>query len=356
MKLLIVIVCYRVVDLTIDCLRSLVPEIGSVPGARVTVCENGTGGDASARLRGVIETNGWDHWCELTEINPNRGFTGGNNHVIRAALASTDPPEYILLLNADTVVLAGALRALVDFMDAHPKIGIGGSRLEAPDGTVQVSAFRDQGIASEFDNGLRLGIVSRLLDRWRVAPPPPADAREFDWVSGASMIIRRQVFDAIGLLDEGYYTYYDDIDFCLNARRAGWPAWYIPASRVIHLEGASTGIGSTQKKPKRRAPYWFQARRRFFIKNYGALYAALVDLAFIVGYAAFTVRARIQRKPRNDPPHFLWDSIRNSVLVTGPRLRDVENPALPKGEVLGPRGGTPPPTGNTSPVAPARAG
>src|SRR4051812_36916560 len=97
MKLLIVIVSYRVTELTIDCLRSLSGEIARVEpgGAWVALCENGTGGDAAERLRRAIEENGWGTWVDLTVIYPNRGFTGGNNAVIRPALESNDPPEYV---------------------------------------------------------------------------------------------------------------------------------------------------------------------------------------------------------------------------------------------------------------------
>lgn len=326
MKLLVVILNYRVTDLTIDCLRSIAPEISSVPGMKVAVCENGTGGDAEQRLRDAIAANEWAAWAELTAITPNRGFTGGNNVIIRKALASPDVPEYFLLLNADTLVHPGAFEALVRFMDSHPQAGIAGSRMEGPDGTLQGSPFRFQGIATELDRGLRLGIVTRLLSRWAVCIPTPSHACPVDWVTGASMIIRRQVVEAIGPLDEGLYTYFDDNDYCLNAKRAGWETWYVPESRVIHLEGASTGVSHTQIK--RRPDYWFQARRRFFLKNYGALYTALVDAAFLSGFALWRLRRRIVGKPDTDPPHMLIDSLRNSVFMTGFRVRDVENPAL----------------------------
>lgn len=326
MKLLVVILNYNVTDLTIDCLRSLSAEIPAIAGARVAVCENGSGGDAEQRLRAAIESNGWGNWVQLTAVHPNRGFTGGNNVILRAALASGDPPQYALLLNSDTIVRPGAIKALVDFMDGHPQVGIAGSRLEDPDGVVQASPFRFQGIATELDRGLRLGIISRLLKPWSVVPPTPPAASEAQWVSGASMIIRREVFDAIGLLDEDYYTYYDDIDLCLNARRAGWPTWYVPDSRIIHLEGAATGI--TARVIKRRPTYWFQARKRFFLKNYGAIYTALADFAFIFGYALWRLRRWAFRKPDGDPPHMLWDSIRNSVFFTGFRVKPVPNPAM----------------------------
>lgn len=329
MKLLVVIVCYRVVDLTLDCLRTLDPEIRRIPGARAVVCENGTGGDAAERLGVAIRDNGWGDWCELQAIHPNRGFTGGNNHVIHAAMASDDRPEYVLLLNADTLVIPGGIVKLVEFMDMHPKAGIAGSRLEAMDGAVQASPFRFEGIATEFMRGIRLGMVSRLLRRWALVPSTPTEPCEADWVAGASMIIRREVIDAIGALDEDYYTYFDDIDYCMNAWRAGWPTWFVPESRITHLEGASTGIASHQRiVPKRRPPYWFQARRRFYLKNYGAVYAALVDVAFITGFALWRARRWLQRKPDSDPPHMLGDSIRYSVFFQGFGVDPVENPAL----------------------------
>jgi GT2 family glycosyltransferase len=326
-KLLVVVVSYRVTDLTIDCLRSLAGRIERVPGARVAVCENGTGGDAAERLRRAIDENGWGAWADLAVIHPNRGFTGGNNAVIRKALASSDPPDYLLLLNADTLVQDGALEALVAFMDSHPRAGIAGSLLLSPDGAVQASPFRFLGVATELDGGLRLGLVSRLLQPWRAVPPTPAVASRVEWVSGASMILRRGMLESIGLLDEGLYTYFDDVDLCLRAHRAGWQTWFVPESRIVHLEGASTGVGRHRER-KRMPEYWFQARRRFYLKNHGPLYAALADAAFISGYALWRFRRWAQRKPDADRPGFLMDSIRNSVFLTGFELREVENPAL----------------------------
>jgi N-acetylglucosaminyl-diphospho-decaprenol L-rhamnosyltransferase len=328
LKLLIVISSYRVTDLTIDCLRSLSGEIGRIPGTRIAVCENGTGGDAAERLRQAIEVNGWSPWVDLTVVYPNRGFTGGNNTVIRPALESDDPPEYVLLLNADTIVKEHALDLLVEFMDSHPKAGVAGSRLIAPDGTVEATPFRFPGIATELDRGLRLGIVSKLLSPWgSVLPKPKGAFRVVGWVSGASLMLRRTMLDQIGLLDEGLYTYFDDPDICLQAWRAGWETWYVPESQVIHLGGASTGVAS-HRIASRRPSYWYQARRRFFLKNYGFWYTALADAAFISGYAIWRLRRWLQGKPDTDPPYMLIDSIRHSVFCTGPNVRAVENPAL----------------------------
>jgi N-acetylglucosaminyl-diphospho-decaprenol L-rhamnosyltransferase len=327
MKLLIAISSYQVTDLTIDCLRSLSGEINRVSGMRAAVCENGTGDDAAERLRRTIDENGWGLWVDLTVIHPNRGFTGGTNAVIRPALESGDPPEYVLLLNADTIVQEHALDALVAFMDRHPKAGIAGSRLVWPDGKVGASPFRFPGIATELERGLRLGIASKLLSPWSAVLPTPKDACRADWVSGASMIVRRTMLEQIGLLDEGLFTYFDDSDLCLRARRAGWETWYVPQSRVIHLVGASTGLSSRRVK-SRRPSYWHQARRRYFLKNHGAWYTALADAAFIIGYMTWRMRRWVQRKPDTDPPHMLIDSIRHSVFFTGFSVNVVENPAI----------------------------
>ena len=242
MKLLVVIVSYRVTDLTIDCLRSLARRDRPGPGhAGRRLRERHRRRRRAERLRRAIDENGWDSWVDLTAIYPNRGFTGGNNAVIRPALESDDPPEYVLLLNADTIVQEHALDALVSFMDAHPEAGIAGSMLIAPDGTVESTPFRFPGIATELDRGLRLGIVSRLLAPWGIVLPKRGGPQA-GWVSGASLILRRAVLEQIGLLDEGLYTYFDDPDICLRAARAGWETWYVPESRVIHLGGATTGL------------------------------------------------------------------------------------------------------------------
>jgi N-acetylglucosaminyl-diphospho-decaprenol L-rhamnosyltransferase len=332
MKLLVAIVNYRVAHLTIDCLRSVADEIATVRGTQVAVCENGTGGDSAERIQAAINDNGWGAWCSLTAISPNLGFTGGNNVIIRPALQSADPPQYVLLLNADTVVRPNAFKALIDFMDQDPNVGIAGSRLEDPDGTPQRSAFRFQSPLSEFEGSLKLGVVSRLLKRWVTAPPVTDQSIEADWVAGASMIIRQQVFRDIGLLDEGYYTYFDDIDFCFNARKAGWPTWYVPASRVVHLVGRTTGV--TSKRPKRQPPYVFQARRRYFLKNHGPVYAAMADIGLIAGLALRRLRVMLTGKQDLTPPHFLRDSVRHSVFLAGFKLRNVRNPALTSEEII----------------------
>jgi len=224
------------------------------------------------------------------------------------------------LLNPDTVVLPGGVEALVHFLEEHPAVGIAGSRLQDPSGAPQVSAFRFAGVASELARGMRLGLLSRLLARWTVTPPVRDEPHPTDWVSGASMLVRREVFEQGGLLDESYFLYYEDVDFCLTAHRTGWSCWYVPSSRVVHLSGQSTGFPSDRPNEKRQPYYWFESRRRYYLKNFSPLKALGADLALLIGFALWRVRRFLQRKPDVDPPQFLSDLFRHSVLRRGFRL------------------------------------
>jgi N-acetylglucosaminyl-diphospho-decaprenol L-rhamnosyltransferase len=325
MKLLIVILNYKTAALAIDCLASLATEPLAERGCQVVLVDNASGGETEATLAGAIAEHDWSSWVRLLVNTVNLGFTGGNNCVVRPALAAADPPEFVLLLNSDTVVQPGAIGALIDFMDSHPRAGIGSSQLLSPEGAILSSAFRFPGLASELDLALRLGPVSKLLSRWRVVLPLPAGPCQADWVPGASMILRAALLREIGLLDEAFFTYFEDVDVCWRARRNGWEVWYIPASRVMHIEGASSGIAPSSRK--RRPAYWFQARRRYFLKNYGPWRSAAIDAAVILGTASWRLRRYLQRKPDTDPAHLLSDCITHSVFVAGFEPPEVTPPS-----------------------------
>ena len=318
MRLLIVIVNYRTADLTIDCLRSLEPELkGITGGVRVIVTDGKSPDDSVQKIADAIAANGWADWCDFEPLDHNGGFAFGNNAGIRPFLESSDPPELVYLLNPDTIVRPGAIQTLLAFMDRRPDVAIAGSRTEDLDGTPQCSAFRFHGIASEFEQAVRLGPITKLLKRWQVAPPPTDNEHPVDWVVGASMMIRRQVFDRIGLLDDGFFMYFEETDFCLRAKRAGFDCWYVPSARIVHLIGQASGVTGTATQNKRRPAYWFEARRRYFTKNYGLLYTMVADLVFIAGFASWRLRRVIQRKPDQDPAHFLRDFVTQSVFLKG---------------------------------------
>jgi N-acetylglucosaminyl-diphospho-decaprenol L-rhamnosyltransferase len=315
--LLVVIVNYRTPELTIDCLRSLESEVRSLPGTRVVVTDNASGDQSVEKIGTAIQTEGWGEWASLMPLERNGGFAFGNNAAIRPALKSANPPAYFWLLNPDTVVRPGALKALLDFLNAHPHAGIAGSRLEEPDGTPQCSAFRFHTVLGELEDSLRLGIITKLLSRWVVAPPISNETYQTDAVAGASMLIRREVFETVGLMDEAYFMYYEEMDFCLQAFKAGWSCWYVPQSRIVHLVGQSSGLNDAERPLKRLPQYWFDSRRRYFLKNHGWLYTALADAFRAFGFTVWRVRRRMQGKPDLDPPKFLNDFVVNSVFLKG---------------------------------------
>jgi N-acetylglucosaminyl-diphospho-decaprenol L-rhamnosyltransferase len=314
--LLVVILNYRTPDLTIDCLRSLLNEVQSLPGTQVVVSDNNSGDGSVEKIAAAVAIEGWQDWVSLMPLDRNGGFAFGNNAVIRTALKSTNPPPYFLLLNPDTIVHPGALKALVNFMSDRPDVGIAGSRLENPDGTSQHSAFRFPSIFSELDFGLRLGLVSRWLSRWAVIPPISEEVCQTDWLSGASLMVRREVFESVGLLDERYFMYFEELDFCRQTWRSGWSCWYVPQSRVIHLVGQSSGINS-KAAAKRLPQYWFDSRRHYFLKNHGWFYAAIVDAVWIVAFVLRKLRQALQGKPEKTPPKLLRDFWANSVFLKG---------------------------------------
>ncbi|MGB7161385.1 MAG: glycosyltransferase family 2 protein [Tepidisphaeraceae bacterium] len=315
MKLLIVIVNWRTADLTVDCLRTLAPEVDAVPGGtRVVVTDNASGDDSITKIRAAIDESGWGAWASVLPLERNGGFAYGNNGAIRPALESSDPPQYVFMLNPDTLVKSGALKASVDFLDTNPTVGIIGTRVINEDGSVRRSAFRFHSVAAELEQGLRVGVVTKMLSERIVARPIPEQTCEVDWVSGASMLVRREVFKDVGLLDESYFMYFEETDFCLRARRKGWSCWYVPQAAIVHLVGQASGVTGAKRSVKRRPRYWFDSRRRYFMVNHGPVTVLAADMAWAASFGLSSVWRRLMFKPRTDPPLLWWDFVRHSVV------------------------------------------
>lgn len=313
-SLLIVIVNYRTAPMVVDCLRSVAAERASAPGIRAIVVDNASGDDSLERIGRAIAEEGWTSWAAVVASARNGGFAAGNNEAIRAELARPEPQRarYVLLLNPDTVVRGGALSALVEFMDAHPRAGIAGSRLEDGDGRVQSCRRRFPNPLGELESAAQTGLVSAMLRRYSVRLPESGEPLRCDWVSGASMIVRTSLFAELGLLDEGFFLYYEEAEFCHRASKAGWETWFVPGSRVVHLEGASTGI---RRVARRRPRYWFESRRRFFSRVHGRRGWLLADCCWAMGRLIWIVRTLTGlASPASDPPRLevdlLWGDLR----------------------------------------------
>ena len=302
----IIIVNYKTAGITIDCLRSLASDDWILKDGRVVVVDNDSKDDSYQQIGQAIEQNGWSGWASLMPAGRNGGFSFGNNQGIRQLLQlPTDMrPTYVLLLNPDTIVPPGAVGAMARFLDDHPMIGIVGSGTEDADGNLQFNAHRFYSPLGELIRGARLGILSKVLYRYVVSPMLPNEPTECDWVSGACFMIRRQVFESIGLLDEGYFLYFEEVEYCRRAKQGGWPVWFLPNILILHLEGQSTG-GVDYRN--RRAKCWFESRRRFFVTGYGVAGLVLADLLWTIGRMSFAVRQVFQRKQNPDPKYFVRD-------------------------------------------------
>lgn len=306
----VVIVNYRTPEMVLQCLASLAAEREQVPGLRVSVVDNDSGDGSIARMHQGIEELDASAWAEVRDHGRNPGFGAGNNLVLRETLAAEDVADFFLILNPDTEVRPGALSTLLAWCAEHPEAAIVGPRTESTAGTPDRTAFRFPGFLNALSDGLRFGPVDRLLARWVTAPPPRAEAHPSDWVSGGCMFIRSEVLQQVGIFDETFFLYFEEIDLCHRALRHGHRTWYLPEAVIMHWAGASTGI-ATEGRGRKRMPGWWFASRRHYLRNFhNPLYVLACDLAFVTTRSLWQLRAWITRIPPTDPPHFLWDFLR----------------------------------------------
>jgi N-acetylglucosaminyl-diphospho-decaprenol L-rhamnosyltransferase len=315
----VVIVTYRSALLTIDSLRSVSAE-RSVSGIeiRAVVVDNASG-DLPA-ITEAVAANGWSAWVTCVPAPINGGFAYGNNLGIKQAYME-HAPNYVHLLNPDAQVRKGAIGSLVQFMETHPDVGIAGGSFENLDGSDWPFAFRFPTILSELDSRLEVGLVTRLLRPWVVPRIMTKIPQPVDWVCGASMMVRSAVFAVIGGLDENYFLYFEETDFCLRAKRAGYSTWYVPQSRVMHISGQSTKVDERKAAPKRMPSYWFESRRRFFAVSYGIRLAVAIDIVALSAHALGLLKRILLFRMGSAIPRFLRDLAHHSVLW--PRNRNI---------------------------------
>jgi len=304
-----VTVNYATPELTLQAVAAALRDLESLGGKAIIV--NQESGDHSlTRLQSAMDDHGWGDRVILLQSQQNTGFGAGNNMAFRHALEWDDPPAYFYLLNPDAKPDPNTIRTLVSFMDEHPRVGLAGSKLRGPDGQPRASAFRFPTVLAELESGLRIGAVSWLLDRWRVSGAAPSQTSGVDWVSGASMIIRREVFDTVGMFDETFFLYFEETELALRARRGGWSTFYVTECEAEHIGQASTQL----KAPGRRRPvYWFDSRRHYLRKTQGwaGLWAA--NLAFVGSRIVYQAKRRLLGRVDADPPQLLADFIRHTL-------------------------------------------
>lgn len=313
----IVIVNYKSAELTLECLDSIKNEAvfcGLTTPWRTIVIDNASGDYPI--LLSAVERMGMPGWINLIKAPRNGGFSYGNNIGIRTALSAPEPPEYIMLLNPDTLLKSGAVKHLVQFLQTHTQAGIVGCSFENQDGSDWNIAFRFPSLIGFFDQGARIGIINHLFNHKTIARHMSGTTpSQVDWVAGACMLLRTSMIKNIGLMDEGYFLYYEEVDFCLKASRAKWQCWYVPKSRVMHVSGHSTGVSGSKRTLKPLPDYWYESRTRFLVKNYGFAYAKLADLAYFLGLLTSRLKALLGGSRNDDPPRLVWDFLRKSTIL-----------------------------------------
>jgi len=199
----------------------------------------------------------------------NVGFTRGNNEALAEAQG-----RYLFLLNPDTELRPGALQALIDYMEAHPRVGIVGPRLFYGDGTPQSSRRRFPTLATAFLESTKLQQWfprNRVLTRYYMLDTSDDATQEVDWVNGSAMFVRRQVYEQIGGFDEAFFMYSEELDWCYRAKQAGWQVVYLPTAQVTHYEGKSS-----EQVVASRDIYFHSSKIRFFRKYRGAFIAEIL--------------------------------------------------------------------------------
>lgn len=249
----VIIVSWRCLPVLRNCLRSL-EEAGTRCSVRTVVVDNASGDETVAAVRSGYPA------VEVRENPSNVGFAAANNQVIRASDA-----RHLLLLNPDTVVKPGLIDAMVQFMDARPAAWACGPATLNTDGTPQRPGVRFPSfwnLVCETFFLDRLAPRSRLFGRHRGLYEDPRRARQVDYVQGSCLMVRREAVERAGLLDEGYFMYFEEADWCRRMKDAGGEVWYAPVGEVIHLGAAEPGHFDA-----RRLVHYHRGLLRFFRKH-----------------------------------------------------------------------------------------
>ncbi len=257
----IIIVSWNVRDYLADCLRSVYTDLrqSGLRASTWVVDNNSTDGTAE------LVADLFPH-VHLIQNDHNPGFGAANNQGMRAA--ASHEPRYYFLLNPDTFVRPGALRALVNFMDSTPQAGMAGARLVYGDGRFQHSAFAFPGLSQLlFD---LFPLPNRLYESKANGRYPRrlyhAQGQPFpvDHPLGATMLVRRDVAEATGGFDEAFFMYCEELDWCWRIHQAGWQIYTVPSAEIVHYGGEST-----KQAAARSVINLWESRARFYRRHYG---------------------------------------------------------------------------------------
>ncbi|ABF65133.1 glycosyl transferase; group 2 family protein [Ruegeria sp. TM1040] len=323
--ILTIILNFRTPAMTLKAAEAALEEMEDLPG-EVLIIDNGSGDGSFEALQAGAAARGWlDSGRLRIEASPvNGGFGAGMNIGFRALLSDGTRPDFFYLLNSDAFPEQDCISTLRDFLLKTSEAGLAGSYVHGEDGTPHCTLFRFPTIASEFEGAARTGFISRLLKHAIVPLDIPSAVQQVDWTAGASMMIRRNVIEAVGGFDETFFLYFEETELCHRAARAGWRTYYVPHSTITHVGSASTGMKTWARTPE----FWLDSRLHYFTQSHGALYAVAATCARLLGGSIYGLRRLISDKPRADAPHFYGDLTRHHV-KRALRPRPAPRPARP---------------------------
>lgn len=288
-----IVLNWRTAEMSLEAAEAALEQMEGIAGG-VTIVDNDSGDGSFEKILAEAEARGWlaSGRVQVVQSGWNGGFGAGNNVGIRQGAPGASHTDLHYLLNSDAIPQPGAIRLLVEYLQARPQVGIACSRIRGPDGAPHLTAFRFPGAGSEFEASARTGPISTLLKASIVTLPQPTVSGQVDWAAGASMMIRTPVLDRIGLFDEGFFLYYEETDLCLRAAKAGWQTHYVVESEVVHIGSVSTGMKTWKRPPD----YWYNSRRRYFEKHHGRIGALWATASNLAGAGLFRLRCILQRR------------------------------------------------------------
>ena len=276
-ELTVVIINYRTADMVINCLETLLPQLDS-ESSRVSLVDNDSGDGSDKIIKAWIKQHDKNSLVDFIQSGSNLGFSGGNNIGINSIES-----DYYLLLNSDTLLRKDSIKKLLTTASRYKEAGIISPRLEWPDGAGQESCFRFHTPISEFLGAAQTGFVDKVFRRSKVALPIQIEIINPEWTSFACVLIRREVLHEIGLMDDEYFMYFEDAEFCFRARKAGWKILHDPSVSVVHLRGGSSPVKENTKLKKRLPKYYYESRARYFYQLYGWSGLTLANLLWGLG-------------------------------------------------------------------------
>ena len=280
----VTIINYRTGPMTLDCVRSVLAALQGRDG-QIVVVDNRSDDGSAEEIEAWIAAQDPAVPVRLVRSIGNSGYSGGHNQGMAAA-----PADHYLILNSDALLKPDFFDTILDAARANPDAGLIAPRLEGEDGVAQVNCFRFAGPVSEFARGAMSGPISRLLRRREVALPLDPEPGQIEWASFACILLNGRMVDEIGPMDEGYFLYFEDAEYCLRARRAGWRIIREPGAVAIHFRGGSGPVKELARANKRAPEYYYRSRSRFLTQAHGRAGLITANLAWHAGRALARLR------------------------------------------------------------------